>query len=429
VPQDKCILSVFNNVNKHCLDKIVSLSEENTIIASEDIYDQNGTKLWAKGNRISAALQEKLASRTLKTPLEVSLEIEQSVSPSDVVEDCQKLIQADPCLSRLAGTRAALATLSQLRLIKLPGGLRLLLSAAVKGDEKSYRHILYTTAICAGFATKADLPVGDTQVLLAAAMLHDIGEVYINPEYLRSNRPLAAKEWSAVAAHPKVGYMVSLEIGKLKEDVALGIYHHHERLDGSGYPAMVTREKISKVGAIVAGADGTAAILERAGEGAAYQAALAIRIIPEEFNADMRSFVCGALRDIATAGCNDEHCLAQTKWMIDKLTAVEADIAELLPKAIGKVREALVMSQNVCVNVHKAIHATGIDFLLQAVTEAEKDQFCGGEVCHIIRETGWRLRNLARTIQLRAYSLPEVEQALLSDLIALLESRFDAPMA
>lgn len=301
---------------------------------------------------------------------------------------------------RLAGSRAALATLSQLRLVKLPGALRLLLAAALKDNEKGYRHILYTTAICAGFATKYNLPVSDTQVLLATSMLHDLGEIYINPEYLRSNRPLAAKEWSAVAAHPKVGYMVSKEIGKLKEEVARGIYHHHERLDGSGYPMMLTGEHLSKIGTIVAGADGTAAILERANEGAAYQASLAIRVIPEEFTPDMRSFICGALRDIATAGCNDENCLAQTKWMVNKLAAAEAAIAELFAKTSGSVHDALVMGQKVCVNVHKAIHATG-----------------------------WRLRNLARTIQLRVNSLPDSEQALLTNLIALLESRPDAPIA
>ncbi len=416
-------MSVFTNVNRHCLDKIVALSETNVVVAAEDIYDQNGMKLWAKGGRISASLQERLSNRKLKTPLELSLELEQSLSPGDVVEDCMKLIYGDPALNHLAGSRAAMATLSHLRLVKLPSALRLLLSAAHDRNGKAYRHMLYTTAICAGFATHADMPVSDMEALLTAALLHDLGEIYINPEYLNPARPLAAKEWSAVAAHPKVGYLVSQEIGKLKESVGVAIHHHHERLDGSGYPAMLTRDRISRIGAIVAAADATAAILGRGGPGAPYQAALAIRVIPEEFDPDVRSFVCGKLRDLAVDCEEGTQCLVQTKWMVAKLDRSEAAIEDLLGKTSGKVRDSLLMAKHVCENVRKSIRAIGIDFLLQTVDSDGDESLFSGEVSHVVRETGWRLRNLARSIQLRTEIQHPQDGQALAPLIELLESQ------
>ena len=422
-------MSIFNNVNQFCLQKIVSLSENNVLVASEDIYDQQGNKLWAKGGRISAGLQEKLSNRKLKNPLELSLELEQSLTTGDVVDDCTKLICADPALSHMAGSRTALATLSHLRMVKLPSALRLLLSSAHDKNEKAYRHMLYTVAICSGFATQANLAVSDMEVLLTAALLHDLGELYINPEYLNPSRPLAAKEWSAVAAHPKVGYLVAQEIGKLKEAVGQGIHQHHERLDGSGYPGMLTRERISRIGAIVAAADATAAILGRGGVGAPYQAALAIRVIPEEFDADVRSFVNANLRALAVESSEETHCLVQTKWMVGKLDRSEAAIEDLLHKTSGKVYESLLMAKNVCDNVRKAIRAIGIDFLLQTVTSEEEEHLFSGEVSHVVRETGWRLRNLARNIQLRVEVHHPQDQAMLARLIELLESQPDRTAA
>lgn len=422
-------LSAFENVNQHCLDKIVSLAETNVIVAAEDIYDHNGMKLWAKGGRITASLQEKLSNRKLKTPLELSLEIESSRSTGDVVEDCMRAIHADPALSHIAGSRAALAALSNLRMVKLPSALRLLLSAALDKNPKAYRHVLYTIAICAGFASHADLAAGDVEVLLTSALLHDLGEMYINPEYLNPGRALAAKEWSAVAVHPKVSYMVTQDIGKLKEAVGLGVYQHHERLDGSGYPGMLTRERISAIGAIVAAADSTAAILERDGEGKAYQAALAIRVIPEEFLPEMQTFVCSSLRDLAVECSDGALGLAQTKWVVDKLERSQAAIEELLAKTSGEVQASMRMARSVCDNIRKAVRATGIDHLLQTVSSEQDENFHRGEVSHVARETGWRLRNLARNIYLRTELQSPAEQATVAGLIELLESQPEPPPA
>lgn len=415
-------MSAFNSVNNHCLGKIMALTETTDVIASDDIYDSQGVKLWAKGGKISASLQERLASRKLRTPLELTLEVENGITTGDVADDCQKTILANPILCHLASSKAALASLSHLRLVRLPSALKLLLAAAYGhrgGDE--YAHELHTIALCAGFAAYAQLSSMDTELLLSAALLHDLGVLYVNPDLLHAERQLTAKEWASVAVHPKVSHMVALEIGKLREEVGLGIGQHHERLDGSGYPFMLTKEKISPIGSILAAADAMAAIIERGGEGAAYQATLAIRLIPEEFNPVLKAYICTSLRDLAGSfGHGDQPCYEQTRDVVFKLDQVEQKVVELLQGASGKVHELLLMAGNVCHNVRKALRATGVDSLLQTYTPGGEGAFCG-EVYHIIHETGWRLRNISRTLQLRADSLALDEQALLAPLISILE--------
>ncbi|RIX45086.1 MAG: HD domain-containing protein [Rhodocyclales bacterium GT-UBC] len=416
-------MSVFNSVNNHCLGKILELTETNDVVASDDIYDTQGVKLWAKGGKISASLQERLASRKLRTPLELTLEVENGITTGDVADDCQKVILSNPVMCHLANNKAALAALSHLRMVRLPSALKLLLAAAYENRRThEYLHELHTIALCAGFAAYARLSAMDTELLLSAALLHDLGVLYVNPELLEPSRRLTAREWASVAVHPRVSHMVALEIGKLRDEVGMGIGQHHERLDGSGYPFMLTKEKISPIGSILAAADAMAAIIERGGEGAAYQATLAIKLIPEEFNPVLKAYICTSLRDlVSAASCGDQPCYEQTRDVVEKLDQVEQKVAELLQGAAGKVHELLAMAGNICHNVRKALRATGVDFLLQSYAPGGEGAFCG-EVYHIVHEAGWRLRNISRTLQLRADALALDEQAMLAPLIAILES-------
>lgn len=358
----------------------------------------------------------------MRTPLELTLEVENGITTGDVADDCQKIILANPILCHLASSKAALAALSHLRLVRLPSALKLLLAAAYDNrGTVEYTHELHTIALCAGFAAYAQLSALDTELLLSAALLHDLGVLYVNPDLLHAERPLTAKEWASVAVHPKVSHMVALEIGKLREEVGLGIGQHHERLDGSGYPFMLTKEKISPIGSILAAADAMAAIIERGGEGAAYQATLAIRLIPEEFNPVLKAYICSSLRDLAGSfGHGDRPCYEQTRDVVSKLDQVEQKVVELLQGASSKVHDLLLMAGNVCHNVRKALRATGVDSLLQTYTPGDEGAFCG-EVYHIVHETGWRLRNISRILQMRADVLALDEQAFLGPLIAILE--------
>lgn len=91
----------------------------------------------------------------------------------------------------------------------------------------------YTIALSmrAGFADHATL-----REIGQGAMLHDIGESLIDPEILNKVTSLSGQEWDIVQRHPITGHDLMLEagcFGEIARDITL---HHHERLDGSGYP-------------------------------------------------------------------------------------------------------------------------------------------------------------------------------------------------
>ena len=78
--------------NPHALAALVKASESHSIVASRDIVDVRGVKLWAQGQAVSAALHQRLLDRRLQNPLEVCLMAEDGVTPFSLLADLKKFI-------------------------------------------------------------------------------------------------------------------------------------------------------------------------------------------------------------------------------------------------------------------------------------------------------------------------------------------------
>lgn len=87
-----------------------------------------------------------------------------------------------------------------------------------------------------------------------AALLHDIGKLGIPGRILRKPTRLSAAEWEVIKTHPERGCQVIAPIPQLAGALP-GIRHHHERMDGMGYPAGLTGTEIPLLARIVATAD------------------------------------------------------------------------------------------------------------------------------------------------------------------------------
>jgi hypothetical protein len=87
-----------------------------------------------------------------------------------------------------------------------------------------------------------------------AGTLHDVGKLGVATELLRRNGPLTEAERRAVEVHPEYGHELVRGIEFLGEAHA-GILHHHERLDGRGYPHGLAGDRIPEFARIIAVAD------------------------------------------------------------------------------------------------------------------------------------------------------------------------------
>lgn len=87
-----------------------------------------------------------------------------------------------------------------------------------------------------------------------AGMLHDVGKLGVPTKVLQKSGPLTEEEFAAIQLHPMRGLEIVREIGFLDEALA-GIMHHHERIDGRGYPMGLAGEEIPEFARIIAVAD------------------------------------------------------------------------------------------------------------------------------------------------------------------------------
>jgi putative nucleotidyltransferase with HDIG domain len=98
------------------------------------------------------------------------------------------------------------------------------------------------------------LSYAETERIRLGAELHDIGKIAIPGEVLAKPGKLTEAEWMMIRTHPTVGYEI-LAPTSIAGPVADIVLHHHERLDGSGYPHGIAGDEIAIGARIVAVAD------------------------------------------------------------------------------------------------------------------------------------------------------------------------------
>jgi putative nucleotidyltransferase with HDIG domain len=87
-----------------------------------------------------------------------------------------------------------------------------------------------------------------------AGMLHDVGKLGVPTKVLQKTGPLTEEELTAIQLHPMRGLEIVRQIGFLTEALD-GIMHHHERMDGQGYPMGLAGDEIPEFARVIAVAD------------------------------------------------------------------------------------------------------------------------------------------------------------------------------
>jgi putative nucleotidyltransferase with HDIG domain len=112
------------------------------------------------------------------------------------------------------------------------------------------RVLEYSMAI----AKELKLNSGVMEILKLSAVLHDIGKIGIEDSILRKDAPLDVDEADTMKAHPQLGVEILKHVPQLK-DVIPGMLHHHERVDGLGYPRGFKGGRIPLIAKIISVAD------------------------------------------------------------------------------------------------------------------------------------------------------------------------------
>jgi HD-GYP domain-containing protein (c-di-GMP phosphodiesterase class II) len=111
-------------------------------------------------------------------------------------------------------------------------------------DPYSRGHLERVGQYCIAVAQYMGLPTEEVGHLRDAAKLHDIGKIGVSDDVLSKQGPLTEHEWVIMKKHPEIGESIVSSISSLKPLCDI-IRHHHEKLDGSGYPDRLKGAQIS----------------------------------------------------------------------------------------------------------------------------------------------------------------------------------------
>ena len=193
-------------------------------------------------------------------------------------------------------------------------GLLGLANALEAKDPYTRGHSSRVAELSLELALRMGLPRPAAETIAQAALLHDLGKIGVPESILRKPGALTEEEWEIMRRHPVTGAQIVAPL-EFFDDGAIIVRHHHERLDGSGYPDRLAGQGIPLGARIVAVADVYDALIS----GRPYRAGLphaeAVRVLDRERGRTLDERLVGLLVDILETGpatrapgaATDEH--------------------------------------------------------------------------------------------------------------------------
>lgn len=261
---------------------------------SDRVDDQCRIIAVDRGSRLSVAQANGLgASTLLKRPLEIraltaclrhQLASAQARhgAPSESVVSVDEALKAEPggtsilsaahALDHMfealhSGGRLELASVmesgEQIIGASAEVGLAKWLDTVRNYHESTFQHCLIVTGILTAFGQKNGMRRSDILSLTTAGLLHDVGKARIPIEILDKPGKLTDEEFTVIKQHPSLGYDYLSAQSQIDSQTLRAVRHHHEYLDGSGYPDGLKAQQIDDLTRIVTVCDIYGALVER----------------------------------------------------------------------------------------------------------------------------------------------------------------------
>ncbi|MGY8705339.1 HD domain-containing phosphohydrolase [Bradyrhizobium sp. 18BD] len=141
-------------------------------------------------------------------------------------------------------------------------GLSEWLTTVRRHHEGTYQHCLLVTGVAIDFGLSLGVGRADLERVYSAAMFHDIGKARIPLAILDKPGRLDPDERAMIETHPAAGYDFLREHEGISPEILDAVRHHHEYLDGSGYPDALCAESIGDIVRILTISDIFAALIE-----------------------------------------------------------------------------------------------------------------------------------------------------------------------
>ena len=121
-------------------------------------------------------------------------------------------------------------------------------------DHYTGSHSSRVAAYCRSIGLRMGLPDNEVESVVLAASLHDIGKIGVPDHVLLKPAKLDEEEFEWIRKHPEYGWMALRNVEGFEQE-SLMVLHHHERMDGAGYPGNLVGSQIPLGSRIITVAD------------------------------------------------------------------------------------------------------------------------------------------------------------------------------
>jgi putative nucleotidyltransferase with HDIG domain len=232
--------------NKIELDQIINSGITDVFIDTDkglDVLSDAGSAPVAKKDVKSVTTQKSIVPPA-------SLSITEELNQASKIVDCSKEAIAsmfhEARMGKAINIEHAVSLVEEITasVMRNPDALIGLARLKTK-DDYTYMHSVAVCALMVSLARQLGLSDEQTRESGLAGLLHDIGKMAIPLEILNNPGKLTDREFSVVRDHPMAGHQMLLEGGAVGE-VALDVcLHHHEKMDGTGYPKQLSGDALS----------------------------------------------------------------------------------------------------------------------------------------------------------------------------------------
>lgn len=247
--------------SRYYMAHLAELGESEEIRATEDIHNEHGVKLLAKGSKIGRKMKNILVRQKLSKPLDRSIAMEGLLTPAELQNLAQQVFENSPNLYPLLSAAGECRSMvGALRELYWEPALTNKLTVMWKCLPARFEHTLQVTLACICLGRLCRLSAAEQALLVNIGIYHDIGTLHIDPALFDSTRVLDTAQWQQINAHPLIGFHILRHLPGFHPQVSLPVLEHHERMDGSGYPRACLGTELSRLGRIVAVADAAVGI-------------------------------------------------------------------------------------------------------------------------------------------------------------------------
>lgn len=389
---------------RHFARAVTDLGERRSVVASTAIYNTQGLKVLDKGVAIDARLFDRLAQHQLRVPLSECVDSNPGVNSLVLRQAVSALAENEPPFAALLGDgRQRETLLTELGLVPLPRAIAFQLTLARESQPELWLHSLRAMLIAAWLGQRSGAPRHDVRLLAAAALVHDLGMLHIDPVLLKPEVELTREQRRQLYTHPLVGRMLLERHHEYTPELMRAVLEHHEMLDGSGYPRALEGEAISPWGRTLGVAEVVSAILVPGRSAPTVRLSLVLRMNRHRYDAELVREVLSALPPAPESGDSPPvgeslRCLREVDRMLRTLGA-----GHPADEAVPAEREAAVeQTLDACAQALRTLARAGATDQQLSMLESSPDHVeLGAELALLAHEAAWQLRSVTRLARRR----------------------------